>query len=120
MQADLYDAPAAIPKAAAFDMVFVTWGAIVWLPDIYRWAEIVCHFLKPGGSLYLAEVHPAAMVFDDADSLPDGKPGFFARISRVKPWCWKKPTTTSTRRQRSPTRRPIPGYIRSVTSFQPF
>src|SRR6266849_4963169 len=78
VHADLYDAPAAIPEGAAFDMVFVTWGAIVWLPDIYRWAQIVCHFLKPGGSLYLAEAHPAAMVFDDAAMLPDGRPGHFA------------------------------------------
>jgi SAM-dependent methyltransferase len=78
VQEDLYDAPPAIPGAAAFDMVFVTWGAIIWLPDIRRWAEIVCHFLKPGGSLYLAEAHPTAMVFDDAAPLPDGRPGFFA------------------------------------------
>ena len=78
VQADLYDAPAAIPGAAAFDMVFVTWGAITWLPDIRRWAEIVCHFLKPGGLLYLADAHPTAMVFDDAAPLPDGRPGFFA------------------------------------------
>jgi SAM-dependent methyltransferase len=78
VEADLYDAPAAIPEAAAFDMVFVTWGAICWLPDIYRWAEIVSHFLKPDGSLYLAEAHPAAMVFDDAAKLPDGRPGYFA------------------------------------------
>jgi SAM-dependent methyltransferase len=78
VHADLYDAPAAIPERAAFDMVFVTWGAIAWLPDIYRWAQIVCHFLKPGGSLYLADAHPAAMVFDDAATLPDGRPGYFA------------------------------------------
>jgi SAM-dependent methyltransferase len=78
VHADLYDAPAAISEAAAFDMVFVTWGAICWLPDIYRWAEIVRHFLKPGGSLYLAEAHPAAMILDDAAALPDGRPGFFA------------------------------------------
>jgi SAM-dependent methyltransferase len=78
VRADLYDAAAAIPEAAAFDMVFVTWGAICWLPDIYRWAQIVAHFLKPGGSLYLAEPHPAAMVFDDAAAFPDGRPGFFA------------------------------------------
>ncbi len=78
VHADLYDAPAAIPERAAFDMVFVTWGAISWLPDIYRWAQIVCHFLKPGGSLYLAEAHPAAMVFDDAAMLSDGRPGYFA------------------------------------------
>src|SRR5260370_28545001 len=78
VQADLYDAPAAIPGAAAFDMVFVTWGAITWLPDIRRWAGIVCHFLKPGGSLYLAEAHPTAIVLDDAAPLPDGRPGLFA------------------------------------------
>jgi SAM-dependent methyltransferase len=78
VHADLYDAPKAIPTAAAFDMMFVTWGAICWLPDIYRWAEIVSHFLKPGGSLYLADAHPTAMVFDDTAALPDGRPGFFA------------------------------------------
>jgi SAM-dependent methyltransferase len=78
IQADLYDAPAAIPEPAAFDMVFVTWGAIIWLPDIRRWAEIVAHFLKSGGSLYLAEGHPAAYVFDDAAAGEDGRPGLFA------------------------------------------
>jgi hypothetical protein len=33
---------------------------------------------SPGGLLYLAEAHPAALVFDDAASLPDGRPGFLA------------------------------------------
>ena len=78
VRADLYDAPKVIPEPAAFDMVFVTWGAITWLPNIRRWAEIVAFFLKPGGSLYLAEGHPAAFVFNDAAELPDGRPGFFA------------------------------------------
>lgn len=76
--ADLYDAPTATPEPASFDLVFVSWGALCWLPNIRRWAGIVAHFLRPGGSLYLAEAHPAAMVFDDAALLPDGRPGFFA------------------------------------------
>jgi SAM-dependent methyltransferase len=76
--ADLYDACEAIPEPASFDRVFVTWGAITWLPDIVRWAEIVAFFLKPGGTLYLAEVHPAALVFDDSAAQSDGRPGFFA------------------------------------------
>jgi SAM-dependent methyltransferase len=76
--ADLYDAPVAILEPAAFDIVYVTWGAICWLPDIRRWAEIVAHFLKRGGSLYLAEAHPAALVFDDAAAQSDGRPGLFA------------------------------------------
>ena len=85
VQADLYNAPTAIPEPAAFDTVFVTWGAITWLPDIRRWAEIVAHFLKPGGSLYLAEGHPAALVFDDAALLADGRPGYYAPYFSPKP-----------------------------------
>jgi ATP-dependent helicase HrpA len=38
-EADLYDAPTAIPEPAAFDLVFVTWGAITWLPDIARYLK---------------------------------------------------------------------------------
>jgi SAM-dependent methyltransferase len=85
VQADLYDACAAIPDAAGFDRVFVTWGAIIWLPDIFRWAEIVAHFLKPGGTLYLAEAHPAALVFDDTAAQADGRPGFFAPYFSADP-----------------------------------
>jgi hypothetical protein len=70
--------PGRIPlddKAGAVQAV--TWGAICWLPDIRRWAEIVANFLKPGGSLYLAESHPAAQVFDDRTILLDGRPGYY-------------------------------------------
>jgi SAM-dependent methyltransferase len=77
VEADLYDAPSAIPEPGGFDLVFVTWGALCWLPDIRRWAEIVAHFLKPGGGLYLAEGHPAAMVLDDAAPRHDAMPGWF-------------------------------------------
>jgi len=78
VHADLYDARAAIGEPASFDLVYVTWGAIIWLPDIAEWARIAAHFLKPGGSLYLAEVHPAALVLDDRVPEPDGRPGWFA------------------------------------------
>ncbi len=85
VEADLYDAPQAVGEAASFDSVFVTWGAINWLPDIARWARIVAHFLKPGGFLYLAEQHPAVFVFDDAVRTPDGRPGFFAPYFQTGP-----------------------------------
>ena len=77
VQADLYDAPTAVPKPHGFDLVFVTWGAICWLPDIQHWAEIVASFIKPGGSLYLAEGHPTALVFDSCTGSPDGRPGYY-------------------------------------------
>ena len=67
----------AIPPPHGFDLVFVTWGAICWLPDISRWTQIVATMLRPGGELYLADGHPAAYVFDDEAGSPDGMPGWF-------------------------------------------
>jgi SAM-dependent methyltransferase len=78
IEADLYDARSAIPEPHSFDLVYVTWGTIIWLPDIAGWARIVAHFLKPGGVFYFAEGHPAALVFDDEKRQADGRPGFFA------------------------------------------
>lgn len=75
--ADVYDAPAVIAEAHSFDLVYVTWGALWWLPDVRRWAKVVAHFLKPGGRLYLADGHPAAYVFDDEARQADGMPGLF-------------------------------------------
>lgn len=78
VEADLYDAPAAIGADQLFDRVFVTWGALSWLPDIARWADIVAGFLRPGGRLYLAEGHPTAALFN-ADAAPEQRPiTFFA------------------------------------------
>lgn len=81
--ADLYAAREAGLAPASFDRVFVTWGALCWLPDLPRWAAIVRHFLKPGGALYLAEFHPASMVFDieterDDDAPPETRPRPFS------------------------------------------
>jgi SAM-dependent methyltransferase len=84
-ETDLYDAPGAISEPASFDRVYVTWGALCWLPDISGWARVVAHFLKPGGSLYLAEGHPLALVFDDTMRLPDGKPGYFLPYFHADP-----------------------------------
>lgn len=77
VQADIYDAPAAIPDER-FDLVFTTFGTTIWLPDIGRWSKVVAHFLKPGGAFYFADVHPAALVFDDSGAGADGRPGFWA------------------------------------------
>jgi len=61
---DLYDANAQLGDRL-FDVVFVNWGAIEWLPDLERWAAIVARHLKPGGTFYLAEIHPFAQTLDD-------------------------------------------------------
>ena len=51
--------------AGAFDIVFTSYGVIGWLPDLDQWAEIISHYLKPGGIFYMAEFHPVIWMFDD-------------------------------------------------------
>jgi 2-polyprenyl-3-methyl-5-hydroxy-6-metoxy-1,4-benzoquinol methylase len=46
------------PGPEAYDIVFASYGALCWLPDLERWAGVVAANLKPGGILYLAEFHP--------------------------------------------------------------
>ncbi|GGB15273.1 class I SAM-dependent methyltransferase [Agarivorans gilvus] len=43
---------------AIHDWVFASYGALCWLPDIERWAQVVAANLKPGGQLCLVEFHP--------------------------------------------------------------
>jgi SAM-dependent methyltransferase len=78
VQANIFDAESAIDQPASFDRVFVSWGALCWLPDIGAWARIVASFLKPGGFLALAEAHPFSYVFDDMNATSDGRPGWYA------------------------------------------
>ena len=48
VHAGVYDAVEAIPAPHAFDLVFVTWGAICRLPDITQWAQIVAGMAAAG------------------------------------------------------------------------
>ena len=57
--------------AGQFDIVFTSYGAISWLPDIKRWAAVVAHFLKPGGTFYMAEFHPFAYTLENSKEDPE-------------------------------------------------
>ncbi len=41
-----------------YDIVYTSYGAICWLPDIDLWAQMVAEKLKSGGQFYMAEFHP--------------------------------------------------------------
>jgi SAM-dependent methyltransferase len=51
-----------------FDVVYTSRGAIWWLADLDRWAAVIAHFLRPGGTFYMTEFHPILMTFDEADA----------------------------------------------------
>ena len=55
--ADVYDALDAL-GGRLFDIVYTGIGALGWLPDLESWAEVVAALLKPGGVLYMVEIHP--------------------------------------------------------------
>jgi 2-polyprenyl-3-methyl-5-hydroxy-6-metoxy-1,4-benzoquinol methylase len=48
-----------------FDIVFTSYGVIGWLPDLNAWAELIAHFLKPGGMFFMAEFHPVVWMLDE-------------------------------------------------------
>jgi SAM-dependent methyltransferase len=89
VEADVYDARQAL--TGHFDIVYVTWGAINWLPDIDRWAEVVASLLGPGGFLYLAESHPFALVFEEIEGRLE--PAYTWRTPRDCPLNFDTPTT---------------------------
>jgi len=64
VRSDVYDLPAVLDER--FDIVFTSYGVLTWLPDLDHWAEVIAHFLKPGGFFYIAEFHPlVGMLSDD-------------------------------------------------------
>ncbi len=65
--ANVYDALDAL-EGERFDVVFTSYGAISWLPDLGRWAEVIAASLKPGGRFFIAEHHPFLWMFDDLTS----------------------------------------------------
>ncbi len=114
VEANVYDALTALPEPGGFDRVFVSWGALCWLPDMTAWARVVADFLAPGGYLALADAHPFGYVFDSATATPDGMPGWYvpylargasmeddprdyadpaARLRNSRTWQWLHPVS---------------------------
>jgi ubiquinone/menaquinone biosynthesis C-methylase UbiE len=48
----------------SFDLVYVTIGALGWLQDMDAYFKIVNRLLKPGGQLFIYEMHPMLDMFD--------------------------------------------------------
>lgn len=53
---DIYDLPKKLDKQ--YDIVFLSYGVLLWLSDIKKFTDVVHHFLKKGGTFYIVELHP--------------------------------------------------------------
>jgi SAM-dependent methyltransferase len=69
VESELYEAVDAL-GANRFDLVYTGIGALCWLPDVRRWAEVVAAILRPGGRLFIREGHP--VLWSLSDPRPDG------------------------------------------------
>lgn len=53
---DIYDLPKVLDKK--FDIVFTSYGVLCWISKLKKWAKLINHFLKDGGTFYIVELHP--------------------------------------------------------------
>ena len=63
INSNIYDLPNTLDQQ--FDIVFTSYGALCWLPDMNKWAEMVKRYLKPGGVFYMVDFHPFRTVLED-------------------------------------------------------
>ncbi|MHB8467102.1 MAG: class I SAM-dependent methyltransferase [Acidimicrobiales bacterium] len=66
VEANVLDAGATLAPET-YDIVYVSLGALTWLPSVERWAAQVAALLRPGGRLYLHDGHPLAWALADDD-----------------------------------------------------
>jgi SAM-dependent methyltransferase len=91
VESDVYDAVDLL-GSSGFDLVYTGIGALCWLPDIRRWADVVDRLLAPGGRLFVREGHP--VLWSLADERPDGVLAIeHPYFERAEPNVWEEPGT---------------------------
>ena len=84
VRSNLYDSRSAID--GRFDIVYTSKGVLCWLRDLEEWGRIIAHFLKPGGTFYLMELHP---ILTPIEEEPSGELSFVHRyFHRAEPTRW--------------------------------
>ena len=68
VESNLYQLPEVLD--GLFDVVYTSRGVLGWLPDIAGWARVAARYVKPGGFLYVTEIHPVAQVFESEGVTP--------------------------------------------------
>lgn len=86
VESDVYEADAAL-DGRRFDLVFTGIGALGWLPDVGRWADVVAALLEPGGRLFLREGHPVLWTLDER--VTDRLEVAFPYFHRDEPMVWE-------------------------------
>ena len=67
LQADTQRLPSTLD--GRFDLVYASYGVLVWIGDLAAWMSGAARALRPGGRLVLVELHPANLMFDTVDPI---------------------------------------------------
>ncbi len=88
---DVLDTPPEVQACA--DLVYTGRGALCWLHDLERWAEVVFRLLKPGAILHLFDEHPVAWLFNpDAETWEWSGVNYFAHCEGAQTIGWLQAT----------------------------
>lgn len=61
--------PPAPLRSGCADLVYTGKGALIWMPDLQRWADDAARLLAPSGQLFVHEAHPMVPLYAwDADA----------------------------------------------------
>jgi SAM-dependent methyltransferase len=90
IESELYASPEVLTET--FDIVYTGVGAINWIPDIARWADVMASFTRPGGTFYMREAHPVvwALDWERDDEMIAITEHYF---ERDRPSTWHEPET---------------------------
>jgi SAM-dependent methyltransferase len=65
-RSDVYDwLEQAAQAGEHFDVVFCSYGAVIWLSDLRTWSRGIASLLKPGGRFVVVDFHPISLALDD-------------------------------------------------------
>ena len=62
VRSDVYEIPQDFD--GQFDVVYITVGALGWMPDVDAFFDIVSRLLKPEGQVFMYEMHPILDMFE--------------------------------------------------------
>jgi ubiquinone/menaquinone biosynthesis C-methylase UbiE len=65
---DVYAIPSGFD--AQFDLIYISVGALGWLPNLAGFLGVCARLLRPGGALLVYEMHPILDMIEDAPALP--------------------------------------------------
>ncbi|HET7628715.1 MAG TPA: class I SAM-dependent methyltransferase [Bacillales bacterium] len=77
VRTDVYEIPKDFDRQ--FDLIYISAGALIWLPDLPGFFAVAERLLKPGGALLIYEIHPLLNMIDEEAAVPRMKYSYFVK-----------------------------------------